>query len=116
MSSTNVNLSKNDSSDKSKRFRRTRAALERDVDKAINQLLEEIGFANITIAAITERADIEASVLYRRFANLEEIINHNEVNLSVCLFVLQLVKPINVDQKCFRVISHILGIVRQYLP
>ena len=76
MSSTNVNLSKNDSSDKSKRFRRTRAALERDVDKAINQLLEEIGFANITIAAITERADIEASVLYRRFANLEEIINH----------------------------------------
>lgn len=72
----NNNLNENDVAQKGKRFRRTRVALERDVDRAINQLLEEVGFGNLTIVAITEKANIEPSVLYRRFANLEEIVSH----------------------------------------
>lgn len=76
MDNTNNDLNVLENASKNKRFRRTKIAIERDVDKAITQLLSEVGFANLTIMGITERANIEPSVLYRRFSNLEEIINH----------------------------------------
>lgn len=56
-----------------KRVRRTKIAIERDVLQAVDSLIEEIGFNNITLTGVAERAKIEPAVFYRRYANLEEL-------------------------------------------
>lgn len=55
-----------------KRFRRTKVAIERDVMLAVGSLIEELGFSNVTLTGVAERAKIEPAVFYRRYANLEE--------------------------------------------
>jgi len=61
--------------DDKKRFRRTKAAIERDVLDAVGSLIDEVGFANITLTGVAERAKIEPAVFYRRFANLDELFS-----------------------------------------
>lgn len=56
-----------------KRFRRTKIAIERDVMQAVGSLIEEVGFPNVTLTGVAERAKIEPAVFYRRYANLEEL-------------------------------------------
>ena len=56
-----------------KRFRRTKVAIERDVMLAVGSLIEELGFSNVTLTGVAERAKIEPAVFYRRYANLEEL-------------------------------------------
>ncbi len=58
-----------------KRIRRTKIAIERDVLRAVDSLIEEVGFSNITLTGVAERAKIEPAVFYRRYANLEELFN-----------------------------------------
>jgi AcrR family transcriptional regulator len=58
-----------------KRVRRTKIAIERDVLKAVDSLIEEVGFSNITLTGVAERAKIEPAVFYRRYANLEELFD-----------------------------------------
>lgn len=62
-------------SKKPRRQRRTRETLERDVLNAVTSLIEEVGFANVTLTAVAQRAKIEASVFYRRYDNLEELFD-----------------------------------------
>lgn len=62
-------------SKKPRRHRRTRETLERDVLNAVTSLIEEVGFANVTLTAVAQRAKIEASVFYRRYDNLEELFD-----------------------------------------
>lgn len=58
-----------------KRFRRTKVAVDRDVMQAVDSLIEEVGFRNLTLTGVAERAKIEPAVFYRRFANLEELFD-----------------------------------------
>lgn len=60
---------------KPRRHRRTRETLEKDVLNAVTSLIEEVGFANVTLTAVAQRAKIEASVFYRRYDNLEELFD-----------------------------------------
>ena len=58
-----------------KRIRRTKIALERDVLAAIQSIIEEVGYANVTLTGVAQRAKIEPTVFYRRYANLSELFD-----------------------------------------
>lgn len=58
-----------------KRNRRTKIAVDRDVLNAVNSLIEEVGFANVTLTAIAQRAKIESTVFYRRYNSLEDLFD-----------------------------------------
>ncbi|MCE5332782.1 MAG: TetR/AcrR family transcriptional regulator [Bacteroidales bacterium] len=58
-----------------KRNRRTKIVIEQDVLRAVGVLIEEVGFSNITLTAVAEKAKIEPSVFYRRYANLDELFD-----------------------------------------
>lgn len=60
---------------KPRRQRRTREAVEKDVLNAVSTLIEEVGFANVTLTGVAQRAQIEASVFYRRYDNLDELFD-----------------------------------------
>jgi Transcriptional regulator len=64
-----------ENTEKKRRKRRTKVTLERDVLNAVTSLIEEVGFANVTLTGIAQRAQIEATVFYRRYANLEELFD-----------------------------------------
>lgn len=64
-----------ENTDKKKRYRRTKSDLERDVNNAITSLIEEVGFTDLTLTAIAQRAQIEPAVFYRRYANLDELFD-----------------------------------------
>lgn len=64
-----------DQTKKPRRQRRTKVAVERDVFEAVESLIEEVGFANVTLTAVAQRARIEASVFYRRYDNMEELFD-----------------------------------------
>ncbi len=61
--------------EKKRRNRRTQVAIERDVLKAVGELIEEVGFRNVTLTGVAERAQIEPAVFYRRYANLDELFD-----------------------------------------
>lgn len=61
--------------EKKRRARRTKTTIERDVLNAVSSLIEEVGFANVTLTGVAQRAQIEATVFYRRYANLEELFD-----------------------------------------
>lgn len=58
-----------------RRSRRTKIAIERDVLQAVGELIEEVGFNNVTLTGVAERAKIEPAVFYRRYANLDELFD-----------------------------------------
>jgi AcrR family transcriptional regulator len=64
-----------ESVEKKRRSRRTKITIERDVLNAVASLIEEVGFANVTLTGVAQRAQIEATVFYRRYANLEELFD-----------------------------------------
>ena len=41
--------------EKKKRYRRTKAAIERDVMQAVDSLIEEVGFRNLTLTGLANR-------------------------------------------------------------
>jgi len=61
--------------DAKKRYRRTKIAIDRDVLNAVNSLVEEVGFENITLTAIAQKAKIESTVFYRRYNSLEDLFD-----------------------------------------
>jgi len=63
------------SKESQKRIRRTKSAIDKDVLNAVNSLVEEIGFSNITLTAIAQKAKIESPVFYRRYKNLDDLFN-----------------------------------------
>jgi len=64
-----------ENTEKKRRARRTKTTIERDVLNAVSSLIEEVGFANVTLTGVAQRAQIEATVFYRRYANLEELFD-----------------------------------------
>lgn len=64
-----------ESIEKKRKPRRTKVTLERDVLNAAASMIEEVGFANVTLTGVAQRAQIEATVFYRRYANLEELFD-----------------------------------------
>ncbi len=61
--------------EKKRRVRRSKTTIEKDVLNAVNALVEEVGFSNITLTAVAQRAQIEPTVFYRRYANLEDLFD-----------------------------------------
>ena len=61
--------------EKKRRNRRTKIAIERDVLMAVGELIEEVGFRNVTLTGVAERAQIEPAVFYRRYATLDELFD-----------------------------------------
>ena len=55
--------------------RRTKTAIDESVMEAVNSLIEEVGFNKVTLTGIAARAQIEPTVFYRRFSNLEELFD-----------------------------------------
>jgi len=58
---------------KTRRIRRSKVTIDQDVLSAVSSLIEEVGFANVTLTGVAQRAQIEPTVFYRRYANLEEL-------------------------------------------
>ena len=63
-----------ENTDKTRKPRRTKATIEREVLNAASSLIEEVGFAKVTLTGIAKRAQIEPPVFYNRYANLEELL------------------------------------------
>jgi len=66
-------LKMSENTDKTRKPRRTKATIEREVLNAASSLIEEVGFAKVTLTGIAKRAQIEPPVFYNRYANLEEL-------------------------------------------
>lgn len=62
-------------SKKERNPRRTKNTLERDLMSAIKMVIEEEGFSNTTLAAITEKAGIVPNVFYNRFKSLDDLFD-----------------------------------------
>jgi len=62
-----------ESPEKKRRSRRSKVTIDQDVLNAVSSLIEEVGFANVTLTGVAQRAQIEPTVFYRRYANLEEL-------------------------------------------
>jgi AcrR family transcriptional regulator len=60
---------------KTRRPRRTKKNVERDVMDAVTSVIEDVGFGKVTLKEIAIRAKIEASVFYRRYNNIEELFD-----------------------------------------
>ena len=60
---------------KTRRPRRTKKGVEKDVLDAVTSVIEDVGFGKVTLKEIASRAKIEASVFYRRYNNLEELFD-----------------------------------------
>jgi AcrR family transcriptional regulator len=60
---------------KKRRNRRTKVAVDRDVLTAAGEMIEEVGFRNVTLTGVAERARIEPAVFYRRYATLDELFD-----------------------------------------
>ncbi len=61
---------------KTRRPRRTKKNVEKDVLDAVTSVIEDVGFSKVTLKEIAIRAKIEASVFYRRYNNLDELFDH----------------------------------------
>lgn len=61
---------------KTRRPRRTKKNVEKDVLDAVTSVIEDVGFGKVTLKEIAIRAKIEASVFYRRYNNLDELFDH----------------------------------------
>lgn len=60
---------------KIRRPRRSKAVIELAVMDAVHSLIEEVGFNKVTLTAIAARAEIEPTVFYRRYTNLDELFD-----------------------------------------
>ncbi len=70
---------------KSRRPRRTKKSVEKDVLDAVTSLIEDVGFNHVTLKEIAIRAQIEASVFYRRYSNLEDLFDEYTRNYDYWL-------------------------------
>lgn len=55
--------------------RRTKQVIELAVMDAVHSLIEEVGFNKVTLTGIAARAQIEPTVFYRRYSNLDELFD-----------------------------------------
>lgn len=58
---------------KPRKPRRSKAVIEQAVLDAVHSLIEEVGFSKVTLTGIAARAQIEPTVFYRRYSNLDEL-------------------------------------------
>jgi len=57
------------------RIRRTNEAIDRDIENAVRSLAKEIGFPNMTVTGIAKEARIEPNVFYKRYKDLDDLID-----------------------------------------
>lgn len=94
------------------RVRRTNAAIEKAVLNAVEELIQEIGFKNITLTGVAERAKIEPAVFYRRYASLDELFDKYTRKYDFWLGDLALQMPKDLSQReSFKWI--LLGLIRE---
>ncbi len=53
--------------------RRTKAQLEEDLFNGLERLVAKMGFTNIPLYMITQEAEIDSNVFYRRYSNVNEL-------------------------------------------
>lgn len=58
-----------------RRKRRTKADIEKSINDATIQLIQEKGFAGVTVTGIAQLAKIEPVVFYNRYDNLEQYLS-----------------------------------------
>lgn len=58
-----------------KRNRRSNYAVNRDIFDAVASLIKEVGFSKITLPAIAQAANVNISVIYRRFDTLDNLLD-----------------------------------------
>lgn len=68
-------MNQNEEKSVKKRVRRSNIAIERDVLNAVNSLVREKGFSKISLVAISQKANIEISVINRHFGSLEKLLD-----------------------------------------
>jgi len=58
-----------------KRNRRTNASIDNDILTATKNVIEKVGFANTTLSAIIQEANLEPNTFYRRFDDLDSLFD-----------------------------------------
>lgn len=61
--------------EKQRRIRRTGIAIEKAIFDAVKELVEEVGYSNITVTAVIARAKIEPIVFYKRYKNIDHLLD-----------------------------------------
>jgi AcrR family transcriptional regulator len=59
---------------KQRKPRRNNVVLENDIMQATKSLIDEVGFSNVTLTGIMQRAEVEPQVFYKRFGELNILI------------------------------------------
>lgn len=59
----------------SKRVRRSKQKVEIDIMEATEELVKEVGFNNVTVTGLLQRANIEPNVFYKRYNNIDELLD-----------------------------------------
>ncbi len=64
-----------ESEDKKRRPRRSRQVLQKAVLDAVSSLVREKGFANITITAVAQKAEVDINAILRYFGSIEKLLD-----------------------------------------
>ena len=70
MSFLNIKHMNNDK----QRIRRTNFEVSRDLLDAVASLIKEVGFSRITLPAIAQKANLNISVIYRNYTNIDNLL------------------------------------------
>jgi len=88
---------------KTRRPRRTKKNVERDVMDAVTSVIEDVGFGKVTLKEIALRAKIEASVFYRRYNNIDELFDDYTRKYDYWFGSIAMNMPSNLsDEKSFK--------------
>lgn len=60
-----------------KRVRRSKLKVEIDIMRATQELVKEVGFNGVTVTSLLQKANIEPNVFYRRYNNIDELLDQN---------------------------------------
>jgi hypothetical protein len=58
-----------------KRGRRSQKEIEEVIKVAAKELIEEVGFTNLTLTGIIKKAELEPSVFYKRYSDLDDLLD-----------------------------------------
>lgn len=89
------------------RIRRTNLEVSRDLLDATASLIKEIGFSKITLAAIAQRANLNLSVIYRNYTNLDKLLEQYTHKFDFWLNDILDVEELKDNTDEYEIIDHI---------
>lgn len=88
---------------KPRRKRRDDSALEADIMEATRQLVEEVGFPNVTLTGVIQRAGVEPQVFYKRYKDLGDLFEQFTRKYDYFLTDIMDIEAVDANpEKCYR--------------